>query len=128
MCRQHHEALGLGPCSLCASAAHAQCDRCHHLICWEHRRLRLQYRWQHRETTTNWYGGRDTWKSYALTGGAWTLCPACDAVIAHEDARQLAISRCEQRWRAGCASFTLALFLGIMVFFEVFDAVNGFTR
>jgi hypothetical protein len=115
----------MGLCSLCANAAHAQCDRCHHLVCWDHRRQRLQYRWQHRCTITSWYGIRDHWQSYALTGGEWALCPACEVVIAQEDARQLAISRCEQRWRAGCASIQLALFLGLMIFFMVYDAVHG---
>lgn len=87
--------------------------------------MRLQYRWQHRSTTSSWYGCRDTWQSYALTGGEWTLCPACEAVIAHEDEQQLAIDRCEQRWRAGCVGFALALLVGMMLFFAVYDVVHG---
>ena len=105
-----------------------RCDRCPHLICPEHRRTRLHLRWQRRCTSTNWVGIRSTWQSYVPTGGEWTLCPTCDAVIARHDARMLALDRRERRQRVGCASVTLALFLGMMLLDVVFTAAQGFAR
>jgi hypothetical protein len=123
--RHHHEPAGPGQCSLCANAAIAHCDRCRHLICLEHRRLRRQFRWQHRGTSADWYGQQSTWKSYELTGGEWSVCPACDAAIAREDKCALAIDRRERCWRVGCASVTLALYGGGMLAAVVLPRCTG---
>jgi hypothetical protein len=113
---------------LCANAAIARCDRCHHLICQEHRRIRLHLRWQRRCTSPGWFGAPTSWQSYAPTGGEWTLCPTCDAAIAQQNARMLALDRREQRWRVGCASVTLALYLGMMLLALGIAAAHGFAR
>ncbi|HEV2236620.1 MAG TPA: hypothetical protein VGR57_08155 [Ktedonobacterales bacterium] len=90
--------------------------------------MRLQFRWQHRATSGDWYGYRCTWRSFALTGGEWVLCPSCDAAIAREERCALAIDRRERRRRAGCASVTLAFYLGGMLAAVIYASLHGFPR
>jgi hypothetical protein len=90
--------------------------------------MRLHLRWQRRSTSSGWFGTPTTWQSYAPTGGEWTLCPTCDAVIAQQDARMLAIDRRQQRRRVGCASITLALYIGMMFLGLGYAAAQGFAR